>query len=270
MNTEIQTVQAVARAIRLLKWVALAHEDGQKVRALTAMSGMNRTTVIRLLTCLAQTGYVQRCDETGMYRPGIKVMQLGLVAMTRAPLVERFRPMMKSIARIAEDTVFLVVRNGDYAHCLHLEEGSFPVRVFLALIGSFRLMGEGTGGQALLATLPDVELHELCQRHAADYARKGFSADQLQRMVQHTRRAGYATGISLGVRGANAVGVSFEVMPGHYAALSVAAIASRMDEKRRAEIALIVKNILLKEGFTPLCYGRCGSSVQDEAGPASR
>jgi DNA-binding IclR family transcriptional regulator len=250
-NVDTPPVQAVARAMRLLKLTASGHEDGKSAQALTAASGLNRTTVIRLLACLAHTGYVQRCDETGTYRPGLKAMQLGLSAMNRAPIVKRLRPVMQSIARITGDTVFLIVRNGDYAHCLHLERGAFPVQAIMSLIGSFRLMGEGTAGQALLATLSDTELLELYHRHAAEYARKGLSSDQLSRMVQRTRMERYATGIGMIAKEANAVGIPFEITPGHYAALSVGAIASRLDAARRMEVAQIMKDVLRQAGVSP-------------------
>jgi DNA-binding IclR family transcriptional regulator len=247
----IQTVQAVSRAIFLLKLLARGHADGQTVQVLTSDSGLNRSTVIRLLGCLEHSGYVQRHAEAGLYRLGLNAMQLGLTAMSRPPIVERCRPIMQSIARSTEDTVFLIVRNGDFAHCLHLEEGAFPVRAITSLVGSFRLMGEGTAGQALLATLSDEELRALYKRHAVTYTRKGFTEDQLQQMVQRTRRERYSTGLGLVAQGANAIGVPFEATPGHYAALSVGAIASRMDSKRRPQIAQKVKDALRRWGFTP-------------------
>ena len=237
--------------MQLLKLVASGQEDGKRVQMLVDASGLNRTTVTRLLGCLAETGYVQRIEETGMYRPGIRAMQLGLVAMNRAPIIERFRPMMKSIARITGDTVFLTVRNGDYAHCLHLEKGTFPVQVVISLVGSFRLMGEGTAGQALLATLPRTQLQELYQRHADEYLRKGFTLDRLEQMVRKTLKARYSSGIGLIDQRVNAVGIPFEVTPGCYAALSVGAIESRMDAKRRKEVARILDDVLHQAEVTP-------------------
>jgi len=49
------------------------------------------------------------------------------------------------------DTVFLVIRQGDYCLCLHREEGHFPVKVFTTDVGGRRLLGLGAGGLALIA-----------------------------------------------------------------------------------------------------------------------
>jgi len=246
-----QFVQAVSRAMVLLKLLASSNTEGLSAQVLAQISGLNRSTVIRLLSCLVQTGYVQHRAEIGLYRPALSTMQLGLTAMNRSPVVEHCRPLMQSIARMTEDTVFLVVRNGDCAHCLHLEAGAFPVRTITLLVGSFRLMSQGTAGRALLATLNDSELVDLYQRHKAEYERKGISASKLREMVQRTRLDRYSTGLGLVTKGVNAIGVPFEVIPGYYAALSVGAIAARMNEKRRPEVAQVVKDTLEKWGFTP-------------------
>jgi len=235
----------------LLKLLASSNTEGLSAQVLAQISGLNRSTVTRLLGCLVQTGYVQHREEIGRYRPALRTMQLGLTAMNRSPVVEHCRPLMQSIARMTEDTVFLVVRNGDFAHCLHLEAGAFPVRAITLLVGSFRLMSEGTAGQALLATLSDPELAGLYQRHKVEYERKGLSESKLREMVHRTHLDRYSTGLGLVVKGVNAIGVPFEVMPGHYAAMSVGAIASRMNEKRRSQVAKIVKDTLEKWGFIP-------------------
>jgi len=246
-----QVVQAVSRAMTLLKLLASNNTEGLSAQVLAQMSGFNRSTVTRLLGCLVRTGYVQHRTKLGLYRPALSTMQLGLTAMNRSPVLERCRPLMQSITRMTGDTVFLVVRNGDFAHCLHLEAGAFPVRAITLLVGSFRLMGQGTAGQALLATLRDPELADLYQRHQVEYERKGLSESKLREMVQRTHLDRYSTGLGLVAKGVNAIGVPFEVMPGHYAALSVGAIASRMDEKRRPQVAQVVKSTLEKWRFTP-------------------
>ena len=246
-----QTVQSVSRTLTLLKLLARNHEHGLDLPDLTQATGLNRSTIFRLLTCLVQTGYAQRDEESGQYRLHINAMQLGLTAMVRPPIVDRCRSLMQTVARATEDTVFLIVRNGDFAHCLHLEQGPYPVRVLTSLVGSFRLLGLGTGGQALLATLSGPELKELFRRHEGQYTRNGFDEARLRNMFRKTRRDGYATGTNLLVQGATAVAVPFEVTPGHYASLSVAAISTRLEGERRPRIAKMVKDALHDAGMEP-------------------
>lgn len=71
---------------------------------------------------------------------------------------------MVNIARRTGDTVFLIIRIGDFAHCLHVEPGSHPLHAHSLMTGQIRLLGQGTANLALAATLRDKELDQIYQR----------------------------------------------------------------------------------------------------------
>lgn len=242
--------QAVFRAIDLLKLVGLNHERGMALPALVASTGLDRTTTYRLLSCLEETGLVAR-DERKLYRLGLEAMQLGLATMSRVPILERCRPMMIRLARRTEDTVYLVVRNGDFAHCIHYEEGAYPIKALVLQVGGLRLLGVGSAGTALLATLSDEEVEGFHARHRNDLPPERRSLAQLRRQIATTRRRGFACTDNLVAEGVSGVGVYFEVTPGTYAAISVGAIRGRMREDRREEIAGIMFDELMASGWKP-------------------
>ena len=68
--------------------------------------------------------FAERDPATKAYRLGVDAMQLGFASMRRVPLVDSCRPLMQKLARMSGDTVFLVIRQGDYCLCLHREEGT--------------------------------------------------------------------------------------------------------------------------------------------------
>jgi DNA-binding IclR family transcriptional regulator len=247
MDTEIKGAQTVFRAVSLLKLVALHHQEGATLPTLCEGAQLERTTAYRLLSSLVQTGLIER-DTDKSYRLGLEAMQLGLAAMSRAPILERCRPPMMRIARRTEDTVFLVVRNGDYAHCLHCEEGSFPVKALVLQVGGMRLLGEGSAGVALLATLAEAEIDALHKRNRGD---GGPTLAHLRKLVAQTRRQGYSTTENLVADGVSGVGMSFEVANGAHAAISVAAISSRMRDDRRRWIAELMAEELRTAGWNP-------------------
>jgi DNA-binding IclR family transcriptional regulator len=246
-HARVPGAQAVFRAIELLKLVGLNHERGMPLAALVASTGLDRTTTYRLLSSLVQTGLVAR-DERKLYRLGLEAMQLGLATMSRVPILERCRPMMIRLARRTEDTVYLVVRNGDYAHCIHYEEGAFPIKALVLQVGGLRLLGVGSAGAALMATLDDDELEAFHARRRAEMPVERSLA-QLRRQVAQTRRRGYACTDNLVAEGVSGVGVYFEVTPGTYAAISVGAIRSRMHEDRREWIAQLMFEELRASGW---------------------
>jgi DNA-binding IclR family transcriptional regulator len=241
--------QAVFRAVELLKLVGLNHERGMSLAALVASTGLDRTTTYRLLSSLVQTGLVAR-DERKLYRLGLEAMQLGLATMSRVPILERCRPMMIRLARRTEDTVYLVVRNGDFAHCIHYEEGAFPIKALVLQVGGLRLLGVGSAGTALMATLSDEELEAFHARHRGELPPERTLA-QIRRQCAQTRRRGYAVTDNLVAEGVSGVGVYFEVTPGTYAAISVGAIRSRMHEERREWIAGVMFEELRASGWAP-------------------
>lgn len=248
MKTEVRGIQSISRATGLLKLVALSHPAGATTNDLAAAAGLERTTCYRLLSGLVQSGLVERsADKT--YRLGLEAMQIGLTAMDRSPLVGRCRSLMMSIARHTEDTVFLAVRNGDFAHCIHIELGAFPVKALVHRIGSMRLLGVGSAAMALLSAQDDLFIERLLKRNSSRFDEQGLSVDRLKRLVTQTRRQGFASMDNVVADNVGGVGLSFEVTQGTSAAISVGAIRSRMKDDRRTWIADTIVTELKRAGL---------------------
>jgi DNA-binding IclR family transcriptional regulator len=253
MDTDVKSVkgaQSVMRALDLFKRIGLNHELGLSLAALVEMTALDRTTVYRLLSSLVQAGLVER-DDRKFYRLGLEAMQLGLATMNRVPILERCRPMMIRLARRSEDTVYLVIRNGDFAQCLHHEEGAFPIKAMVLSVGGFRLLGVGSAGSALISTLTDEEIIAFHSRQRADLPPQRASLAQLRRFVAQTRRTGYAMTDNLVAEGVSGVGVGFEVTPRTFAAISIGAIHTRMDDHRRNWLAQLMMEELRSSGWRP-------------------
>lgn len=240
--------QAVFRALNLLKLVAMHHEGGIVLRSLVDTAGLDRTTTYRLLNCLIETGMLER-DDKKRYRLGLEAMQLGLKSMSRVPILERCRPLMIRLARRTEDTVYIVVRNGDYAHCIHYEEGSFPIKALVLQIDGLRLLGVGSAGTALLSTLGDAEIREFHRRQHKELPAQRAKLSALLTEVRTIRKLGYAPTNNLVADGVSGVGIPFEITPGSYAALSVGAIRSRMTPERSQWIAKVMREELTATGW---------------------
>ena len=167
--------QSASKVLALLKIVGARHPDGVRLKELILESGFDRSTTHRLLTCLMQEGFVERTVPHKLYRLDMEAMQLGLVSAGMVVVVERYRSVMQRIARSTGDTVFLILRTGDHALCLHREEGSYPIKAFVVAPGTQRLLGFSSVGIAVLAGLPDAETVAHHHRHASGYARLGLA-----------------------------------------------------------------------------------------------
>jgi DNA-binding IclR family transcriptional regulator len=250
LESKTKGAQTVFRALDLLQRVALLHPQGTTIGPLAETSGLDRATAYRLLSTLVEAGFVER-DQRKVYRLGLQAMQLGLSAMNQAPLREICRPVMQRLARRTEDTVFLVVRNGDYAHCLHCEEGAYPVKAMVLQIGGMRVLGIGSAGMTLLARLEDDQIEALYARHQDEFQPGGPALRQLKQLVAKTREQGCAMTDGLVTEGVGGVGMSFEVTHGGHAAISIAAISSRIPEERKHRIAQLISEELRAAGFNP-------------------
>lgn len=226
--------QSVSRALGLLDCIASSPREGVSLQQLQQSSGLDRTTAWRLVSALVQHGLAERDALSGHYRLGLQAMALGMASMREVPLVRACRPMMKALARMSGDNVFLVVRSGDFSHCLHLEEGSHVVPSFAMNVGSTRLLGLGVASIALLARLDDTALAAHFSTHEADYRSHDVGLAKLQRWVARTRESRYSFMSAGGVAG---VGVWFPFGSCGEAALSIVASRGRLPRSRSQALA---------------------------------
>ena len=241
---ETTGAQSLRRALQLLRLVAEHQEQGIRLTQVMAATGLERSTAHRLLSCLVEEQFAERDPEDKAYRLGVDAMQLGFASMRRAPLVDACRPLMQRLARMSGDTVFLVIRQGDYCLCLHREEGHFPVKVFTTDVGERRLLGLGAGGLALMSTLIDTEIDRIFERHLDEYGQAGFTRKRLMQAVRRTRAAGWSDIVDTLTPGVSGVGSTFAASPRTLAAISFGAITPRLPPARKQELAQLLKSQL--------------------------
>lgn len=234
----VRGAQSIDRAMQLLQAIAARHAQGIALAELVEVAQLDRTTTYRIASSLVRAGLVGRDVTTGLYRLGIEAMALGLAAMQRAPLIERCLPVMKTLARRSGEHVFLVVRSGDYSHCLHMEQGVHPIRSFFETVGSMRLLGLGIPSFSLLAKMSDAEVVAHHARHQAEYQTHNMSAAKLQRWIRQARELGHAQIVAKGIAG---VGMRFAMGSCGDAALGIVVPASRLPRSRGTVLAAMVR-----------------------------
>lgn len=236
--------QTLRRGLEILRLLARHQEEGATLADIVTESGLERPTAYRLLCSLEEERFVERNIHSKRYQLGIDAMQLGAAAAEKAPIVDLVAPLMKKLARVSGDTVFLVVPQGDFTVCLHREEGPFPVRVFTTVPGQRRLLGIGAGGLALMSAMSDDAIREVHKRKHALYAEAGMPISRLLAAAARSRRKGYAEIVDTITEGVSGVGCAFQLPFGASAAISFGAISSRMNASRRDELgALMVREL---------------------------
>jgi DNA-binding IclR family transcriptional regulator len=239
--SETPGAQNMRRSLQVLRVLGRHQEDGISATDVMDEAALERSTAHRLLTCLVEEGFAERDPITRRFRLGMDAMQLGLASLRRAPLLAYYQPVMQRLARTSGDTVYLLVRQGDFTICLHREDGPYPVKVFSTRVGDARLLGIGVGGMALLAASPDDDVGRIHANHAEAFEAAGLGAAQFGRIIARTRRTGLSELLDTITAGVGGVGMAIPNPGGMpFAALSIASIKARMGTSRRAELGALL------------------------------
>jgi DNA-binding IclR family transcriptional regulator len=235
--------QSIERALTLVREIAAHNRTGSRLLDLASRSGLQRPTVHRMLKCLTQENMVQQDPDSHRYYLGPMVFELGLTAAPRFNLREICHPSMMRIAEATGDTVFLTQRSGLDSVCLERQEGAYPIKTFTLEIGMRRPLGVGTGSLAILSALSEEEVKHVIAANTPRLAEYGMTAASLLAQVKRAQKIGFAVREMPSLAGVRSVGQAVHnpsAVP--FAALSVSAIASRMNEKRVGELATLLRN----------------------------
>lgn len=228
--------QSIERVVAMLRVVASRGRGGMRLGDVATASGLPTSTCLRMLQRLEVEGLLERHPVTRKYTLGPLLHELGLLARPRLQLAAHCEPVLADLAEETKDTVYLSERRGLEAVCTARALGDYPIKALTLDVGIRRPLGVGAGGLAILCALPPDEADEIIDANAQRYAKlSSLEPAAVKAAVQEGRARGWAFLDSPVFSGTAAVGVA---LPGEHpvAAISVAAISSRLDTTRRAEV----------------------------------
>lgn len=229
--------QSIERVVSLLRVVASRGRNGMRLGDVTAATGLASSTCFRMLQRLESEGMLERHPVTRKYYLGPLLYELGLLARPRFQLAERAEATLAALAESTQDTVYLSERRGMEAVCSARALGDYPIKALTLDVGIRRPLGVGAGGLAILCALPPAQAEQIIEAHADRYPKlSSLDADQVRTAVAQGRERGFAFLDGAVYPGTAAVGVTIPTLA-PMAAISVAAISSRLDARRREQVA---------------------------------
>lgn len=240
--------QSIGRAVHLLRCIASHGLRGLRADDIVQMSGLSKTTCVRVLRRLVAEGLVAKDTRTEKFFLGALLSELGLLARPRHQLEALCELPMQVLADVTHDTVYLSERSGNEAICTARRLGSYPIQVVTLDVGVRRPLGVGPGGLALLAAMPSAEREAAVAANASLY--RGYGALTARGIIKRVTEAaarGFYVGPSFGVRGTCTVSMGFCAGAG-VGALSVSALADRMPVKRQEQIAQLLARQIAQIG----------------------
>ncbi len=234
----VSSTQSLDRAMVLLSVVAKYPLAGVSLGQAAKQATLAKPTAHRLLTGLRNAGLVDYSVTERLFFPAYKLFQLGQVVGQRFGIVHQARPVLKKLAQITHDTVYLTLRRADCLLCVVREQGDFPIKTLTLAEGDERPLGLGSNGIAWLAAQEEVELERLFDVNRAALALyPEFSEEKLRRYVKQAQQDGYAFshGFMMPEMSAMAMCVRDNDRRA-IATVSVAAITSRFDGPRFSHV----------------------------------
>jgi DNA-binding IclR family transcriptional regulator len=235
--------QTIQRASLLLRLLASRSRGGLRLADVVRDSGLEHSTVHRILKGLMAEGLVVQDAGSRRYLLGPLVYELGLAAAPQFSLPDICSPSLQRIAEKTGDTVFLTARSGNDSVCIDRKEGSFPIKTFTLDVGARRPLGAGAGGLALLMLLPGQAVDEIVRANAARFCSyNNLTVPLLLKALKRSRELGYALNDIHNTTGATTLGLPIVNRYGDpFAAISIGAISSRMTGERQKELVSILR-----------------------------
>lgn len=232
--------QALRRAMALLRLITTHNRTGLRLTDLHRMSEIEKPTVHRILQGLLSEGMLRQDVTSKRYFLGTAMYEMGLAAAPRLAVRDVCHPYLRILAEQTGDTVFLIERSKFDGVCMDRAEGSFPIKALVLDVGRRRPLTVGGGSLAILSALSEAEVQRICAindtRSKERFPR--YSAEELQRDLAEARARGYVIKDALEIPGVRTVAVPIRQTDGTPAgAISVTAIAARLDHNRSALIA---------------------------------
>jgi len=223
-------LNSVDHALQLL----LLFRSKQSLRVSEVAEQLNvaRSTAHRLLGMLVHRQFAVQDPATRAYRPGPRLVEIGLAAVGALNVRSRLRPYLTEIAAATQETVSLLVLEGDTVHFIDGIESQLTVRVS-ARVGLRRAAHATSAGKAMLAALATGEVLAIYpdERLAAVTERTMTSRARLLAELERVRTDGFAVNFEESEIGLGAVGMAVPDAGGRpVAAFAVAGPMQRMTQ----------------------------------------
>lgn len=202
-------------------------------------SGLHKSTVYRLLEAMRHHQFVALDEASGEYHVGIKLFELGAIAMAGCEFDRYARPALEALARATNETAQVCVLNGSDIVYIAKVESSLALRMASVVGGRSPAYGSAAG-KAILAYLPAEQLAAYLgeTEFRPLTAKTVTSAARFKAQLSQVAAQGYAIDDEEGQEGISGVAAPIRDYSGAaVAGVGIAGPASRITKGRIADLA---------------------------------
>jgi DNA-binding IclR family transcriptional regulator len=224
-------LSSVANSIRLLTSFS-GEEDELGITTLATRLRLAKSTVHRLATTLTSAGFLEQNAETGKYRLGVALFELGALVRRRMDVANEARPKLRELLEKTGETVQLGIVDQFSVLYVYEMESRHAIRMAAAVGGRAPLHCTAVG-KVLLAFQPADYVKQVVERGlAANTSRTLTRREAVLEMLDEVRQREYAIDDEESETGLRAIAAPVRNHTGAViAALGVAAPVQRMSKK---------------------------------------
>jgi len=246
------TIQVLERSFALLDVLA-QHTDPMALKDISERTGLHPSTAHRILNDLAAGRFVDR-PQAGMYRLGMRLLELGNLVKARMSVREAALAPMRELHRLTNQAVNLSVRQGDeivYIERAYSERSGMQV---VRAVGGRAPLHLTSVGKLFLAAEPNDRVRAYAARTGlAGHTRNSLTqVPALERELDGVRARGLAQDneeLEIGVR-CVAAGV-YDDSGKLVAGLSISAPADRLEPAWADRVKATAEEISRALGYQP-------------------
>jgi DNA-binding IclR family transcriptional regulator len=199
-------VPNLERALTILELLS-KQSEGLSISDMAAKLSYPRNSVFRIVTTLTNYGYLSRDEEYKTFCLSMKLITIGMHALSEPALVEKSLKAMHSLRDEYKETVPLGIIKGDVGMVIEEVQGTHLFRFVLEPGRKFNLHTSAPG-KAILAYLPEKDRDELIDKiEFKKYNERTIdSKDKLLGNLREIRKKGYSVDKAEEIEGMHCVG----------------------------------------------------------------
>lgn len=190
MSMENMTLQTVERALNILEMIA---ERPMTQKEMEMETGLNRTTISRLLSTLAKRKYIEKDPSGGRYKIGLKVVELGSVMLNQVELKTEALPYLRELTQNVGRVCHMgILSQGEVVYIEKIEPMT-SIRMFSG-IGKRVPVHSTSLGKVLLMDKSEVEILSILKDKGMQKFTENTITDieDFQEEMKTVKKRGYA------------------------------------------------------------------------------
>lgn len=246
-KSDAKLIQSVDRALQILDVFSIKEKE-LGVTEIAHRLDLHKSTAFGLLTTLEHWGCIEQNRQTGKYRLGLKLLELGDRVKEGLDLRVLGLPFLQELVECYRETVHLVVHDRGEVVYIEKVEGPTAIRMY-SQVGKRAPMHSTGVGKVILAYRPPEEVDALIAEKGLDAYTPNTITDEerLREELIKIRENGYCFDneeIEVGLRcvAAPIMDSQQEVV----AAISLSGPSTRMTDAQMEELISPVKETALK------------------------